>query len=49
MQDAVFCLVLRGARLGQTMLTDAMQAGCIPVIVADSYVLPFSEVLDWQR
>ncbi|XP_071975105.1 exostosin-2 [Engystomops pustulosus] len=49
LQDATFCLVLRGARLGQAMLSDVLQAGCVPVIVADSYVLPFSEVLDWKR
>ncbi|XP_069821248.1 exostosin-2 [Dendropsophus ebraccatus] len=49
LQEATFCLVLRGARLGQTVLSDVMQAGCVPVIVADSYVLPFSEVLDWKR
>jgi glucuronyl/N-acetylglucosaminyl transferase EXT2 len=48
-QDSVFCLVVRGARLGQPSLYDVMKAGCIPVIVADTYVLPFSEVLDWQR
>jgi len=41
--------VLRGSRLGQTTLYDVMKAGCIPVIVADGYVMPFSEVLDWKR
>lgn len=44
LQDAKFCLVIRGGRLGQTTLYDAMQAGCVPIIIADSYVLPFSEV-----
>lgn len=42
-------MVLRGARLGQAVLSDVLQAGCIPVVIADSYILPFSEVLDWKR
>ncbi|ESO89598.1 hypothetical protein LOTGIDRAFT_124977 [Lottia gigantea] len=49
LQNSTFCLVLRGARLAQPALYDAMKAGCIPVIIADGYVLPFSDVLDWPR
>lgn len=49
LQDSKFCMVLRSARLGHTALSDALRTGCIPVIVADGYVLPFSEVLDWKR
>ncbi|XP_047485553.1 exostosin-2-like [Penaeus chinensis] len=49
LNDAKFCLVIRGGRLGQTTLYDAMQAGCVPIIIADSYVLPFSEVIDWKE
>ncbi|XP_041052857.1 exostosin-2 isoform X1 [Carcharodon carcharias] len=49
LQEAMFCIVLRGARLGQAILSDVLQAGCVPVIVGDSYILPFSEVLDWKR
>lgn len=49
LQDSTFCLVIRGARIGQPALFDVMSAGCIPVIVADGYILPFSEVLDWKR
>lgn len=48
LNEAKFCLIIRGGRLGQTALYDAMRAGCIPIVVADSYVLPFSEVIDWQ-
>ncbi|XP_055929994.1 exostosin-2-like [Argiope bruennichi] len=49
LEESTFCLIIRGARLGQTVLSDAMKAGCIPVIVADGYVLPFAESIDWQR
>ncbi|KAK3099014.1 hypothetical protein FSP39_025286 [Pinctada imbricata] len=49
LQDSTFCMVVRGARIGQTAFSDALMAGCIPVVVADGYVLPFSEVIDWKR
>ncbi|XP_042705118.2 exostosin-2 isoform X4 [Chrysemys picta bellii] len=49
LQEATFCIVLRGARLGQAVLSDVLQAGCVPIVIADSYILPFSEVLDWKR
>ena len=42
-------MVIRGARLGQVALFDALKAGCVPVVVADGYVMPFSDVLDWKR
>ena len=48
-QDSTFCVVSRSNRLGQAALYDVMKFGCVPVIVADDFVLPFSEVLDWQR
>ena len=41
--------MVRGNRLGQMAFSDCLQAGSIPVVVADSFVLPFSEVLDWKR
>ncbi|KAB7508164.1 Exostosin-2 [Armadillidium nasatum] len=44
-----FCVVIRGGRLGQTALYDAMRAGCVPIIVADGYILPFSEIIDWKE
>ncbi|GFN83266.1 exostosin-2 [Plakobranchus ocellatus] len=49
LQDSTFCLVIRGNRLGQPTFMDVLMAGCIPVVVADGYVMPFSEVLDWTR
>lgn len=49
LQHATFCLVIRGVRLGQTTLLDALMMGCIPVVISDDYILPFSSVLDWKR
>ncbi|PVD29021.1 hypothetical protein C0Q70_11618 [Pomacea canaliculata] len=49
LQDATFCLIIRGARLGSPVLGDALMAGCIPIIVADGYIMPFADELDWIR
>ncbi|XP_069687765.1 exostosin-2 [Periplaneta americana] len=49
LQRAKFCLVIRGARLGQPTLLESLAAGCIPVVCADSLVMPFQDVLDWKR
>ena len=48
-QSAEFCVVVRRGHLGPPELLDALRVGCIPVVAADLYVLPFSEVLDWTR
>lgn len=42
-------MIIRGARLGQQSLLEALAAGCIPVIAADSLVMPFQDVIDWKR
>ncbi|XP_076750112.1 exostosin glycosyltransferase sotv [Xylocopa sonorina] len=49
LQTATFCLVIRGARLGQSTLMECMAAGSIPVIIADSLTMPFHGIIDWTR
>ncbi|KAG8269752.1 Exostosin-2 [Homalodisca vitripennis] len=49
LQEGSFCLVLRGARLGQPTLLEALAAGCIPIVTADAMVMPFADIIDWKR
>ena len=43
-QTGRVCVVGRGGRLGQGGLWEALRAGCVPALVADSLVPPFNEV-----
>lgn len=49
LQESVYCTLFRGERNGQFALLEIMAAGCIPVVIMDSPVLPFSNVIDWKR
>ncbi|XP_021701317.1 exostosin-2 [Aedes aegypti] len=48
LENGQFCLIARGVRLSQPTLMDALAAGCIPVIMSDNLILPFSDILDWD-
>lgn len=48
LRSSTFCLIFRGERMGQFGLLEAMAANCIPLIIMNSQILPFEEILDWK-
>jgi len=49
MVNTKFALIVQGNGLHSYRLTEAMRANAIPVILADNYVLPFSEKILWEE
>lgn len=48
LMNSMFCIHAKGFEVNTARIGDAIYYGCVPVILADHYDLPYADILNWK-
>lgn len=47
--NSKYCIHAKGFEINTARIGDALYYGCVPVILADHYDLPYADILNWEN